>query len=133
MNASSAMRRQSDRAFGLTFAVVFTVITVIGWLVFDRFASWAVALAIGFAAVAAVKPGLLMPFNRLWMVFARTIAPLSNGLILGAVFVLVITPLGLVLRMRRTDPLRRGFDRAVETYWSPVAQRGSQEHFSDLF
>ena len=127
------MHRQSDRAFGLTFAAVFTVITLISWFVFGRFAAWALATAVCFATVAAVTPGLLLPLNRLWMVLASKIAPVTNGLVLGAVFLFVITPLGLLLRRFGKDPLRRAADRSLETYWSPVTQRPGGKHFSDLF
>jgi len=40
-----------------------------------------------------------------------------SHVILAAVFYLVVTPIGLLIRLFGNDPMRRRFDRAAATYW----------------
>lgn len=128
------MHRLSDRAFGFTFAGLFSLIFIIGWAVFEAFPLWAIGCALVFAFIAALKPGLLLPLNRLWTgVVAPKIALLTNTVVLATMFYVIVTPLGLVLKKFRKDPLNRTLDRAQDSYWSPVAQRRNREHFFDLF
>ncbi len=39
--------------------------------------------------------------------------------ILAATYYLVLTPIGLVLRLFGYDPMHRRFDREAKTYWVP--------------
>jgi hypothetical protein len=39
--------------------------------------------------------------------------------ILTLVFFLVVTPIGLVMRMIGKDPLTKGADESADTYWIP--------------
>jgi hypothetical protein len=44
---------------------------------------------------------------------------LISYLILGAVYYLVLTPTGLLMRLFGYDPLKRRFESNVESYWVP--------------
>ncbi len=88
--------RQTDRAFGLTFAVVFAVIAGVGWLVFDAVLYWAMAVSTVFLVIALVLPGILLPLNRLYAVVAHRIGQVNNYVLLGLFFYLIVCPAGLV-------------------------------------
>ncbi len=124
--------RQSDRAFGVTFAAVFTVIAAVGFFVFDALLSWALAAALGFLATALLAPGLLLPLNRLWMKFAGRLGHVNNFVLLGAFFYIFVLPAGLIMRLF-TDPMRRKADPAAATYWSPVERKADADTYRDLF
>ena len=40
-------------------------------------------------------------------------------LLLAAIFFLVLTPIGLVMRLFGRDPMLRALDRSAKTYWVP--------------
>jgi len=63
-------------------------------------------------------PVLMRPIYVAWMVAAFPIGWTVSHLLLGVIFYLVITPLGLLMRMLGHDPMNRGFDRDASTYWS---------------
>ena len=42
-----------------------------------------------------------------------------SHLLLAAIYFLVLTPVGLLLRLARKDPLERRFDPQRSTYWAP--------------
>ncbi|MBI1986245.1 MAG: hypothetical protein HYW28_04215 [Rhodospirillales bacterium] len=128
-----APHRQSDRAFGLTFAALFTAIAGVGWLAFDARLAWALWVAAAFLAVALAAPWLLLPLNRLWGVVAARLGGVANFVLLASFFYLFVLPLGLILRLTGRDPLPRGTDPQAKTYWTPVGRHTDEETLKDMF
>ena len=82
--------------------------------------AWVIVLALlgGVALGAVVKPGWFRGYYR---VSARAGFRLSQVIGYGALallFILVVTPLGLVLRLLGKDPLRLKRSGRETTYWS---------------
>jgi hypothetical protein len=125
--------RQSDRAFGLTFAAVFAIIGLVGWLVFEARLIWAPVAASVFLLVALAAPGILLPLNRLWARIAHRVGLFSNALLLGSFFFLFVLPLGLIIRLFGKDPMVRTIDAEAETYWTPVGRQCDRETLTDMF
>ena len=125
--------RQSDRAFGLTFAAVFAIIGLVGWLVFEARLIWAPVAASVFLLVALAAPGILLPLNRLWARIAHLVGLFSNALLLGSFFFLFVLPLGLIIRLFGKDPMVRTIDAEAETYWTPVGRQCDRETLTDMF
>ena len=125
--------RQTDRQFGFTAAGVLLFITVMGWWLFGNIPLWAAVIGLTMCGLAWLSPGMLMPLNRLWMMLAQKIAVVNNTIILGAVFYLFVTPLGIILRIVRPDPLLRRIDKSSLSYWTSVKRQADRESFSDQF
>ena len=126
-------KRPGDRAFGLVIAALFFAIATIGWLVSGRIFFWALGIS-GFLLVTGLlAPGLLMPLNRLWALVGRRIGIVSNHLLLGIFFFLLITPLGGALRLLRRSSFRKRPDPAMESYWTPVGRKATSETYGDMF
>lgn len=127
------MKRQSDRAFGLTFAAVFALVFTVSWLAFDARLDWAAWTAAAFAAVALAAPRALQPLNRAWAAFAHRLAIVNNYLLLGLFFYALMTPLAVALRLFGWDPMYRAPDRGSASYWTPVARNTTRETMGDMF
>jgi Saxitoxin biosynthesis operon protein SxtJ len=125
--------QQSDRVFGFTFAGLFFLITTVGWIFFDRLPYWALVAAIVFTLLASAVPSVLMPLNRLWQRIGPKVASINNVIILGVVFYLFITPIGLIMRLFGRDPMHRSTKEKVATYWTAVQRQADSESFSDQF
>ncbi|MEO6002558.1 MAG: SxtJ family membrane protein [Opitutus sp.] len=74
------------------------------------------------AAGAVAIPGLIAPRSVRLVYIGATYATYPIGfvvsaLILAAFYFLVLTPVGIVVRLLRRDPLDRAFDRSRSTYW----------------
>ena len=108
----------SDRSFGLVFTVVFTLV---GLLPLWRGAGprwWAVSVAIVVGGLTLAWPPALAPANRIWLRIGLLLHKIVNPIVMGAIFYLVVTPFGLVMRRRNkglTATLRR--DDSAATYW----------------
>ena len=127
------LARQSDRAFGLTFAAVFAVAGGMGWFVFDAALVWAMGLSATFLAVALVAPWLLLPLNRLWHPVARRIGIALNHVLLGTFFFLVISPVGLAMRLFGRDLMTRRYEPGASSYFRPIGRQLRADNLGDLF
>ena len=124
----------SDRALGFVFAAVFLAIGVYPWLFSGTVRPWALILGGTFAATALVLPSLLAPLNRVWTRFGMLLHKLMSPIILGIMFFLVITPMGIVMRWLGKDPLRLHFEPDQPSYWLERTPPGPKpDTFSDQF
>jgi len=107
----------TDRSFGFTFAVVFSLMG--GWLTWKA-SRWGLPLlgaAAAFALVATVAPRVLHPLNVAWMYVGMVLNLIVSPVILGAIYFLVFTPVALFFRISGRDALRRKFDTKAASYW----------------
>ncbi len=107
----------SDRSFGLVFAAVFTLFG--GWpVVSGRAPHWiALAVAAAFGLAALVAPRMLHPLNIVWFRLGLLLHRIVSPLVMGAVFFLCVTPIGLIMRMRGKDLLSLRRQDTSRTYW----------------
>lgn len=111
------VKGSSDRSFGIVFAVVFLLIGL--WPLLDGGAVrwWSLAVAFVFAVLAAIRPGLLAPVNRLWLRLGLLLNRIVSPLVMALLFYLIITPLAFLMRLTGKDPLRLKYDPEVRSYW----------------
>jgi hypothetical protein len=107
----------SDRGFGLVFAGFFALVSAISWWRDHTGWHWTLPVAVAFLAVAYTFPRLLSPLNKLWLKFGLLLYKVMNPLILGLLFFITITPIGLIMRVFGKDFLRLRMDRAAKSYW----------------
>ena len=60
---------------------------------------------------------LLTPLNKLWVKFGMILGSIVAPIIMGVVFFLVVTPIGLVMRIMGKDLLNKKYDKKKKTYW----------------
>jgi hypothetical protein len=94
-------------------------------------ALWGLAAVV--FVVGLVAPAVMRPIFVGWMVAAYPIGWTVSHAILAVTFYLVLTPIGLVLRLMGHDPLRRSFDPSAETYWVPHNPGGDPSRYFRQF
>lgn len=119
LNRDQHVEGSSDRSFGLVFAAVFLVIAGMPLFHGEALRWWSVGAAAAFALVALAKPALLAGLNRLWMKLGVLLGKVVSPIALGILFYVVITPIGVVIRLTGKDPLRLKFDPDTDSYWIP--------------
>jgi len=130
------MKRKTFRAekeFGLIVGGVF-VLLGLWWLFRGKFTTAAYVLsAAGSVLVLCglVLPRLLTVPRKFWMKLAEGMAFVSSRIILGVVFFLVLTPIGLVKRAMGWDPLQRR-SGSRHTFWQKYPER-SPRHYEKMF
>ena len=105
------------RKFGLTVGAAFAVLGAISWW---RGHEWPPrvmwTLAVLLMVPGALFPAVLGPVQRGWMKFALVLGHFNTRVILTVLFYVVMTPVGLVMRLFR-DPLDRSLKEQRDTQW----------------
>jgi hypothetical protein len=123
----------SDRAFGLTIAGVLLAWAGYSYVHAGRMRIAVIALAVVVAIVAALRPRALHGANVGWHRLGKMLERIVNPIVLGVVFVVVITPIALVMRLVQRDPLRRRLERTAATYWIPREDPPDADSWSRQF
>jgi len=105
--------------FGFIWLGFVAFFGVMAWF---KFGSPTLAKGLWVAAVVVPVIGWLVPaFMKAVFVgmsyLAWPIGFVVSHVILAIVYYLVITPIGLLMRLFRYDPMKRGFDQSVPSYW----------------
>jgi hypothetical protein len=122
-----------NRRFGLVvggaFALLGTALSVAG----SRRAGPGLAALGGLLLLLAVAaPGALAPIHRGWLALSRVLGRVNTAVFLSLVFFLVLTPLGLLLRLGGRDELDRR--RRRSSMWVPYPARNRDpRHFEKMF
>ena len=124
-----------EREFGLVVGGVFVLLG--GWWIYrGKFTSLAhVILPVGglLILLGLVLPRALIYPNKVWMKLAEVLSFVMTRIILGIVFFLVVTPIGVVKRLFGWDPLNRRGGRST-TYWKPYSDRQRDpRHYEKMF
>jgi hypothetical protein len=125
----------TDRSFGLTFAVVFTLLAA--WLYYKGSGHWMASLGVAtaFAVLALLFARILHPLNVAWMWFGGILHRIVSPLMLGLIYFGVFTPVALFFRLRGRDVLNRKFEPSQPSYWldrtppGPDAERSFPRQF----
>ena len=105
------------REFGLLIGVVFPFL--IGWVLPSfgghPFRIWTLWIGFPFLISAILKPGLLFYPYKLWIRLGYILGWINSRIILGLVFLIVLQPIALIMRIFGHDPLRTK-KRAQKSY-----------------
>jgi hypothetical protein len=107
----------SNRGFGLVMAGAFAVVALLPLWGGGAVRPWALALAVLFAVAALIYPPCLQPLNRLWFRFGLVLHRVMTPLIMGIMFYVVITPMGLIMRAFGYDGMGMKRKKGVSSYW----------------
>ncbi|MGE0471010.1 MAG: SxtJ family membrane protein [Nitrospira sp.] len=121
------------RQFGLIVGGVFSVIGV--WPVVFRGESlrlWAIVLGSVLVVLGAIVPQSLKQVHQGWMKIGHVLGAINTRIILGIIYYLLITPMGIVMRLMGKDPMHRAVRENVETYRVVRAAR-SRHHMRNQF
>jgi hypothetical protein len=127
--------RRQLTAFGLTWLVFFGLLGGISWWKSGSLAEAVVLWGIGVAvpAVGHVFPGFLR-LVFLGMSYATfPVGFVLSYIILAVVYYLVLTPIGLVVRLMGKDPMQRRFDHTAKTYWTTRESKEPSEQYFKQF
>ncbi|MBI3529603.1 MAG: hypothetical protein HY067_16745 [Betaproteobacteria bacterium] len=123
---SQQVKASSNRAFGWVFVTVFLVIAL-SPLAFGGTLRWWSLIVSGLVLVATVAaPSLLTIPNRLWLRFGLLLHRIVSPVVLAIMFYLVVTPMGLLMRMFAKNILWLRRESAAESYWIKREPPGPQ-------
>ena len=120
----------SNRSFGIVFFIVFLLIALYPLLKGNDFRIWSLIISIIFLILGLINSKLLVPLNRLWFKFGLLLGKFISPLIMGIIFFLVVTPIGIGMRLFKKDLLNLKYNKK-ETYW--IEKTGPKSKMKNQF
>ena len=109
-------KNDSNKSFGILFFIVFLLIAI--WPVFtsESIRVWAIILSLIFLVLGIINSKLLTPFKKIWIKLGEILGKFIAPIVMGFIYFLIITPIGLFMRLVRKDLLSIKFHKE-KSYW----------------
>ena len=106
----------SNKSFGIVFFLVFLVISLYPLINNESLRYWSLVVSFVFLILGLFNSNILTPLNRLWFKFGILLGKFISPLIMGIIFFLVVTPIGILMKIFKKDLINLKFDNS-KSYW----------------
>ena len=120
----------SNRSFGIVFFVVFLLIAFYPLINDGEARIWSIIISLIFLVLGLLNSKILTPLNKLWFKFGIFLGKIISPLVMGIIFFLVVTPIGLTMRILGKDLLNLKFNKN-KSYW--IEKNGPKSKMKNQF
>ena len=106
----------SNKSFGIIFSIFFLLISLYPLINNENIRYWSLIISVIFLILGLLNSNLLLPLNKIWFKFGILLGKIISPLIMSIIFFLVVTPIGLIMRMIKKDLLNIKFTNN-DSYW----------------
>ena len=124
------VKLSSNKSFGIVFFIVFLLIGVYPLLKGSDLRIWSLIISFIFLVLGLINSKILTPLNRLWFKFGLLLGKFISPIIMGIIFFIVVTPIGIIMRLFKKDLLNLKFNKK-ETYW--IDKKGPKSKMKNQF
>jgi ABC-type glycerol-3-phosphate transport system permease component len=122
-----------NRKFGYTVAIALFVIAAYHIFIKHQQGWWVLfAIAIVLLLFALVLPALLNPLRLVWDKIGHVLGIINTYILLTLFYFLILTPLGLIMRIMQKDILKLKLRSDQTTYWEDTL-RNADSNMKDQF
>ena len=118
MKKNNKIKMSSNRSFGLIFFLVFFIIAF--WSFrgdFYQIRTLPLYVSLIFLILGIINSKLLLQLNKLWFNFGMFLGSIISPIIMALVFFVVVTPIGILMRIFKKDLLLKKKDKNLKSYW----------------
>jgi hypothetical protein len=120
----------SNRSFGIVFFIIFILIGFYPLINDGELRLWSLLISFIFLILGLINSKFLTPLNRLWFKFGLFLGKIVSPLIMGAIFFIVVTPTGILMRVFKKDLLNLKFN-SNKSYW--IEKTGPKSKMKNQF
>ena len=120
----------SNRSFGIVFFLVFLLISIYPLINNESIRIWSLVVSLIFLVLGIINSNLLLPLNKLWFKFGIFLGKIISPIIMGIIFFLVVTPIGLIMRLIGKDILNLKYSY-YRSYW--IEKTGPKSKMENQF
>ena len=106
----------SNRSFGIVFFAVFLIIATYPLIHSGDVRIWSAIISFIFLVLGLLNSKILTPLNKLWFKFGIFLGTIISPIIMAIIFFLVVTPIGLIMRLLGKDVLNLKYNKN-QSYW----------------
>ena len=126
--------KKAIREFGILIGIILFIIA--GVLFYQEKESFEIFiwLSVVIVSLGLMLPIILKPFYLIWMTFAIILGWFMTRFILSILFYVIISPIGLFLRLFGKDILGLHYDRSIKSYWNyRDSVEGNNQYYEKQF
>lgn len=116
-SSNNNIKISSNRSFGIVFFIVFLFIALYPITYSEDIRIWSLIISFIFIILGLLNSKILTPLNKLWFKFGVILGKIISPIIMGIIFFLVVTPIGLIMKVLGKDLLRLKYNKKDNTYW----------------
>ncbi len=134
INAKISATREEVRKFGYLFAGICVILGA--YSIYKGHSTWLwFAGGAGFFLITGLLGyPILRPIYVVWMKFAYVLGWINMRLLLGVFFFVILTPVGLLMRVFGKDLLDEKIERGAGSYWKVrEPEKFDRERYERLF
>ena len=120
----------SNRSFGIVFFVVFLLVALYPLINGEELRIWSLIISIIFLILGLLNSKILTLLNKTWFKFGIFLGKIVSPLIMGIIFFLVVTPIGLIMRLLGKDVLNLKYNKS-KSYW--IKKNGPKSKMKNQF
>ena len=120
----------SNKSFGIVFFVVFLLVSLYPLINNEGIRIWSLVISLIFLVLGILNSNLLSPLNKIWFKFGIFLGKIISPIIMGIIFFLVVTPIGLIMRLFGKDVLNLKYND-YKTYW--IEKTGPKSKMKNQF
>ena len=124
------VKSSSNRSFGIVFFVVFLFIAIYPLNYNGEIRLWSIIISLIFLILGLLKSKILTPLNTLWFKFGIFLGKIVSPIIMGLIFFLVVTPIGILMRILGKDLLNLKYN-LNKSYW--IEKSGPKSKMKNQF
>ena len=124
------VKLSSNRSFGIVFFVVFLLIALYPFTYGEELRIWSIIISIIFLILGFLNSKILAPLNKIWFKFGILLGKIISPLIMGIIFFLVVTPIGLIIKLFGKDVLNLKYNKN-HSYW--IEKNGPKSKMKNQF
>ena len=129
-NNSNKLKAGSNRSFGIVFFIVFLLVALYPLTYGGDIRNWIILISLIFLFLGLLNSKILTPLNKLWFKFGIFLGKIVSPIIMGIIFFLIVTPIGLIMRILRKDILNLKYNKN-KSYW--IEKNGPKSKMKNQF
>jgi hypothetical protein len=108
-------KKKNNILFGKLFFIFFLIVGFYPLISSEAIRVWSIILSIVFLILTIFRPNSFTFLNNLWTQFGIILGKIISPIVMGLVFFVVVTPIGLLVRILKKDVM--GLKRGASSYW----------------
>lgn len=110
-------KKANNRSFGLLFSIIFLIIACWPLLNEESIRLWSLVVSLLFFILGLLDSKILTPLNKSWVKFGELLGSIIAPFIMFIIFFVILTPIGIVLKIFGKDLLKVKKNKTLKSYW----------------
>ena len=106
----------SNKSFGVVFFIVFLIVGLFPLINDQEMKVWSLLISLIFLILGLINSTILTPLNKIWFKFGILLGKIVSPIIMGMIFFLVVTPIGILMKILKKDLLNLKYNND-QSYW----------------